>query len=461
MLQGGLFGVFGIAEGDVLEVHAAVHDRIVGGTVGNIRLLVKDLVDTHQGGLCAGHGHDEPGQHSQGVDGLGGVADHADQLTGQQAGGLKDDLSAAEQQQQDGTQPHNAHLDGAGQGEQPSRGQVGLSQILCRAFKALRFVIAADVGLDHTAADEVFLHRPVHGVHLDQHGAEAGLADLHQYHQHKGQHGNGNQEDQRQVGGDGKGHNGGHSQHDGGAAYGAQKLKHGGAHSVDIGGGAGNEAGGGEAVRVGKGKALNFIQEAAAQIFCKPLPGNGGEAGAEQPEDHRETGHAYHDAAGHEHKGVAVVNEGLGEQELEHEVLLPVETAVDNGGHQQGDKDLQDDLAPAADRCRDGPAPVFSEAFPQMAEQRGLFFFFDGYRLLLRDTVRLFVRDSKYYTTSDEKRQGKKRLPQHSKCTAAAIFSYCACFHFRQRRAFFLRLRNLTKPHRKTTSTTAAMVRIR
>ena len=119
---------------------------------------------------------------------------------------------------------------------------------------------------------------------------------------------------------------------------------------------------------VGKGKALDFFQKVAAQILRKALSGNGGKTGAEQSEDHGKAGNAHHDASGHENKGVAVVNEGLGEQELEHEVLLPVKTAVDNGGHQQRNEDFQNDLAPSADCRSNRPAPVFSEAYSQMAK---------------------------------------------------------------------------------------------
>ena len=119
-----LFRVARIAEADVLKIHAAVPDGLIRGSVRDVRLLVKDLVDAPHGRLRTREGHNEPRKHRQRRDRLRAVGHDAHKLAREQARRLENDLASAEKQQKNGTCPHNAHLDRAGQREQARRGKL-------------------------------------------------------------------------------------------------------------------------------------------------------------------------------------------------------------------------------------------------------------------------------------------------------------------------------------------------
>ena len=146
MAQGQLVGVPGIAEADVLKVHAAAFHCGVGGAVGDVDFLVQHLVDADQGRLGPGQGHHQPADHGQGVHRHTGVVHQAHQLAGQQAGGPENDLPAAEKQNQHAAHPHNAHGNGAGQGKQSPCAQLGPAQVIGGFVKPLGLIPPPNVG---------------------------------------------------------------------------------------------------------------------------------------------------------------------------------------------------------------------------------------------------------------------------------------------------------------------------
>ena len=86
MAQVQLFRVVGIAEADVLKVHAAVRhlgEGVFGGD--DVALLPQDLHDALGAGGGHGDHHEYHGQHDQAGENLDYIGDHAHQLAGSHA----------------------------------------------------------------------------------------------------------------------------------------------------------------------------------------------------------------------------------------------------------------------------------------------------------------------------------------------------------------------------------------
>ena len=97
-------------------------------------------------------------------------------------------------------------------------------------------------------------------------------------------------------------------------------------------------------------------------------------------DSHGAAGDDDHDAAHGEDEAVPLGDEGLREEGAQHEVLLPVEPAVHDDGHQHGDEDLQRHLQPAEEGGGRRPAAVAPETFLEMPEGFFRFLLFDDPR---------------------------------------------------------------------------------
>ena len=121
----------------------------------------------------------------------------------------------------------------------------------------LLLVLLPHEGLDHPDAQQVLLHHVVHPVVLLEHTLKDGMGAGHNEQQAQRQDGDHNQENQGQLGVDGKGHCPGADEHDGTAHRDADDHHEGHLHVGYVGGQAGDDAAGGVLINIGKGKFLD------------------------------------------------------------------------------------------------------------------------------------------------------------------------------------------------------------
>ena len=121
-------------------------------------------------------------------------------------------------------------------------------------------------------------------------------------------------------------------------------------------------------IRVREREVLNFPEQIRTEIFGKALTGHGGAACAQNTAGHGAAGNDDHDDADCQNEAVAVCDKCLRKQLAQHEILLPVEAAVHDDGHQHRDQDLEHDLQPAEDCGGKGPDAVAPQIRPYVAE---------------------------------------------------------------------------------------------
>lgn len=83
---------------------------------------------------------------------------------------------------------------------------------------------------------------------------------------------------------------------------------------------------------------------------------------------HGAAGNDDHDDADCQNEAVAVCDKCLRKQLAQHEILLPVEAAVHDDGHQHRDQDLELTSSPPKIAAAKGPDAVAPQIRPDVAE---------------------------------------------------------------------------------------------
>ena len=236
-------------------------------------------------------------------------------------------MSAQPADKQDAGVNRKVHQ-GEGPGEDLFRGEEPPVDVLGGSAELVVFVILPDVSLHHPDGGDVFLDAGVQVVIPVEHLPEVDHGLGHNEEEKHTQHDHGYQIDAGQPGADEEGHHHGHQQGGGGPGAHPQDHHVGVLHVGHVGGQAGDETGGAELINVGEREGLDVFVHGLAQIPGQACGGPGAELGSQDAHNEAE-----HRQDQHQHAGALDVAQVPGGDPL-----------VDDGGHEQRDDHLHDDL---------------------------------------------------------------------------------------------------------------------
>ena len=327
----------------ILEIHMvkadiAVFHRQVGVrlTVGDLRLLLQNLLNTLGAGDGTGQEHQHHGHHHQGHQDLAGIGEESHQVAGQQRA-LRHIVA---------TQPHDRH-DGAAHQQDHHRHEHhhkaegplgGVPQLVAALAELLLLLVLPDEGFHHPHGVQVLLHHKVHIVGGALQRGEKGPYVPDNDHHRDDQQRHHHQKHLTQIKADLCGLDDGGDQHDRSADAHAHAHEQRHLHRGHVVGQAGDQGRGGKMLDIGKGKPLHLLIFRLTHLRTEAHGGLGGEhrrayaACQRQQRQHQHFQAQQHNvapvAAGDAH--VHDIAHGLGQLQLQHRLR-------DGAGHAQQD----------------------------------------------------------------------------------------------------------------------------
>ena len=354
VIQHRLFGLGIVAEGHVIKDDGAVshrRHRVFGGYDG--AFLLQHLVDALHGGAGDDDHDKHHAQHHQAGENLHGVGEQAGQLARGQAqrrvaaaGHHRLRAEPADEQHAavDG-KLHQRHVEGE---DALGAGEV-LIDIARDGAELFLLMGLAHKGLDHADAAQVFAHDAVEAVIEPEHALKNGMRVAGDQVQADAQDRDEGQEDHRQLPVDADGGAQGKYQHERRAHRDADHHLIGVLHVGYVRGHARDQAAGGKLVDIGKGIVLHMAVHVLAKVLGKPGRSHGRVLARQRAEAQRHQRRQNQDQPRFEDVG--------------H--VAAVDPAVDQVGHDQRDHHLHHHLQGYKNRCFDGYASVFPNAFHQ------------------------------------------------------------------------------------------------